>query len=46
MGEENINTPLGHPTLLAFRQRGFNELMKVTIASNSIEGVLELFSLN
>lgn len=37
IGQENINTPLGHPTLLAFRQRGFNELMKVTIASNSIE---------
>lgn len=37
MGEENINTPLGHPTLLAFRQRGFHELMKVKINSKSIE---------
>ncbi len=37
-GEENINTPLGHPTMLLFRQRGFRERMSATIETASLTG--------
>ena len=38
IGEEPINTPLGHPTLLAFRQRGFSEDLKVSLRITDLEG--------
>lgn len=31
-GEESINTHLGHPTLLGFRQRGFREMMETSVS--------------
>ncbi len=33
IGEDRISKELGHPTLLAFRQRGFYDSMKVTLAN-------------
>ncbi|MGN0906265.1 MAG: family 43 glycosylhydrolase [Bullifex sp.] len=38
IGEESINTPLGHPTMLCFRQRGFHESMEVTLRTSDLEG--------
>lgn len=38
VGEENINTPLAHPTLLAFRQRGFHEKMEAILSISNLEG--------
>ncbi|MCQ2412222.1 MAG: glycoside hydrolase family 43 protein [Sphaerochaetaceae bacterium] len=44
MGEEPINTPLGHPTLLAFRQKGLNESMKATLDQTKLEGTAGIAS--
>lgn len=38
IGEEPINTFLGHPTLLAFRQRGFHEKMEVILDTSTLIG--------
>ena len=38
IGEEKINTFLGHPTLLCFRQRGFYEECKVLLSIKELEG--------
>lgn len=38
IGEEGINTPLGHPTMLLFRQRGMSERMAVTLSLLESEG--------
>ena len=38
IGEDNIALPLSHPTLLAFRQRGFYEVMEVTLSLRELEG--------
>ncbi|MBR1918098.1 MAG: Cof-type HAD-IIB family hydrolase [Spirochaetales bacterium] len=35
VGEDEISRNLGHPTLLAFRQRGFYDSMKVSLALGS-----------
>ena len=37
-GDENINYPLTHPTMLLFRQRGFRERMKVTLDLTTLTG--------
>ena len=37
-GEEGINIPLGHPTMLLFRQKGLSERMAVTLELQSLEG--------
>lgn len=37
-GDENINKDLGHPTMLLFRQRGFNERMSVSLSLPSLTG--------
>ncbi len=37
-GRENINLPLGHPTMLLFRQRGFRERMSVMLDTASLTG--------
>ena len=37
-GGENINTALGHPTMLLFRQRGLRERMSITLSLLSLTG--------
>ena len=38
VGEEDINTPLGHPTLLAVRQSSFDCIFKAELELSSLEG--------
>ena len=44
IGEEPINTFLGHPTLLAFRQKGFHEKMEVTLDTSTLKGTAGIAS--
>ncbi len=37
-GEDDIKKPLGHPTMLLFRQRGFRERMSVNLDLGSLTG--------
>ncbi|MBQ0070849.1 MAG: family 43 glycosylhydrolase, partial [Spirochaetales bacterium] len=43
-GEEPINTTLGHPTLLAFRQKGLKEKMEVRLQVKTLEGTAGIAS--
>ena len=37
-GDDDINTPLGHPTMLLFRQRGLRERMSVKLEEETLTG--------
>ncbi len=37
-GEEELDTPLGHPTMLLLRQTSFNQTYKAVLETDSLEG--------